>query len=456
MHRLLIYLITATFASSGIASGAQSHRVIRITNADSLNPAEVAIAINPKNPDNIIAVSMQRSGLGGLPVSNYAYVTDDGGKRWKTVAAHNPRAIRQGDDAITIDSEGVAHRSYISFDGIRVARPPKAVNGIFVSSSHDGGLNWNHPVAVVDHINTVMPFEDKPWIRTDNTPDSPHRNNLYIAWTRFDEYGSRDPDCKTHIYFSRSTDRGRSFMVPLRISDSAGDCVDSDNTVEGAVPAVGTKGEVYVVWSGLKGLIFDKSTDGGYNFGQDRVIGQNKGGWDIPLPGMERHNGMPVTGVDHSTGARRGTLYINWIDERNGDTDVFVMSSSNGGETWSETVRVNDDPLHNGKAQLFTWMAIDPVDGSVNVVFLDRRDQQGNKMGVTVARSTDGGKTFVNYRINQEPFECDPNLFFGDYIGIDAYNGLVASVFTNCMNDKELALSVALFRFRPGTQDVVE
>ena len=31
--------------------------------------------------------------------------------------------------------------------------------------------------------------------------------------------------------------------MPFRISDGAGDCRDSDNTVEGAVPAVGLNGE---------------------------------------------------------------------------------------------------------------------------------------------------------------------------------------------------------------------
>ena len=41
---------------------------------------------------------------------------------------------------------------------------------------------------------------------------------------------------------------------------------DSDNTVEGAVPAVGPNGEVYIVWAGPLGLVFKKSTDGGLTF----------------------------------------------------------------------------------------------------------------------------------------------------------------------------------------------
>jgi hypothetical protein len=96
--------------------------------------------------------------------------------------------------------------------------------------------------------------------------------------------------------------------MPIRISDSGGDCVDSDNTVEGAVPSVGPNGEVYIVWAGPLGLVFDKSTDGGLTFGKDKVIGNMPGGWDFAIDGLDRANGMPVTGVDLSNGPNKGTL----------------------------------------------------------------------------------------------------------------------------------------------------
>ena len=325
-------------------------------------------------------------------------------------------------------------------------RPRKAWNGIFVSRSDDGGESWNRPVPVVDHINTVEPFEDKPWLATDNVEASPHSGNLYVAWTRFDVYGSADPADSTHVLFSRSVDGGQTFSVPIRISDSGGDAVDSDDTVEGAVPAVGPGGEVYVAWAGPRGIVFDRSRDGGWTFGDDRVIAENPGGWDIPLPGMPRHNGMPVTGVDVSSGPDRGSVYVNWIDARNGDPDVFVSASRDGGESWGEPVRVNDDPPGNGKAQLFTWMAVDPVDGSVNLVFLDRRDTEGAAQRVTVARSTDGGRTFVNLPVDQEPFTCPEAVFYGDYLAVSAFGGRVVAAWPHCLENGDLALSAAIFR----------
>jgi hypothetical protein len=290
----------------------------------------------------------------------------------------------------------------------------------------------------------------------DNAPGSRFKGNVYLAWTRFDVYGSADPENHSQIYFTRSTDQGQTFSMPFRISDTGGDCLDSDNTVEGAVPAVGPNGEVYVVWAGPLGLVFDKSTDGGLTFGKDKVIGEIPGGWDFGIEGLSRANGMPVTGVDLSNGPNKGTLYVNWIDARNGDPDVFVMSSRDGGQTWSAPVRVNDDALKNGKAQFFTWMAIDTMDGAVNVVFYDRREGKGTLTGLTLARSVDGGRTFVNHKIDVPMFSANERTFFGDYSSISAYDGRVVPAFMHFVGNGSLAVSVALFRFKLGTQEIVK
>ena len=433
-----------------------AQQIVRITEPTARNPAEVSIAINPKNPDNIIAGALQ---IGQPPrprASSYNYVTFDGGKTWKTVPTPNPSNLVQGDDIIVFSNDGIAYHVHLSFDGIRQARPPRAENGMIVNVSKDGGNTWSNGTAAVNHVNTVTPFEDKPGMVVDNATASRFKGNVYVAWTRFDVYGSSNPEHRTQIYFTRSTDQGQTFSMPFQISDNGGDCLDSDNTVEGAVPAVGPNGEVYVVWAGPLGLVFDKSTDGGVTFGKDRVIGDLPGGWDFSVEGLTRANGMPVTGVDLSNGPNKGTLYVNWIDARNGDPDVFVMSSRDGGTTWSSPVRVNDDPVKNGKVQFFTWMAVDPADGSINIVFYDRRYGTGTQTGLTLARSVDGGRSFVNHKIDLPQFNANNRVFFGDYSGISAYDGRVVPAFMHFDNSNALAISVALFRFKVGTQEIVK
>ena len=433
-----------------------AQQVVRITEPNAINPAEVSIAINPKNPDNMIAASFQTGHPPRPRAGSYHYVTFDGGKTWTTVPTPDPTNLVQGDDVVAFSQDGIAYHAHLSFDGIRLARPVRAESGMIVNVSKDGGNTWTEGTPAINHINSVIPFEDKPGLIVDNAPGSRWNGNVYMAWTRFDVYGSSNPEDHSQIYFTRSVDHGQTFSMPFRISDTGGDCVDSDNTVEGAVPAVGPNGEVYVVWAGPLGLVFDKSLDGGLTFGKDKVISDFPGGWDFAAEGLDRANGMPVTGVDLSDGPNKGTLYVNWIDARNGDPDVFVMSSRDGGNTWSTPVRVNDDPLKNGKVQFFTWMAVDPADGSINIVFYDRRDTTGTQTRLTLARSVDGGRTFVNYKIDQQPFAANSRTFFGDYSSISAYEGRVVPAFMHFVDDGRLAISVALFRFKLGTQELLK
>ncbi len=428
------------------------HQVVRVTGPEARRPVEIAVAINPTNPDHVVAVSNQAARL-GEPGSNHVYISADGGLTWKTTAAPNPDRRSQGDDAIVFGPDGTAHHTYIAFVGIRTPRPVRAANGIFANASRDG-LTWGKPVPIVDHLNTVEPFEDKPYLAIDTAENSPHSGTLYVSWTRFDVYGSKDPAHKSHISFARSRDGGHSFSPARRISDKPGGAVDDRNTLMGAMPAVGPRGEVYVTWAGPEGIVFDQSSDGGWSFGADRILTNTPGGWDLQAVGLGRHNGLPVIGVDRSRGPHRGSLYVTWIDKRHGDPDVFLLASRDGGQTWSEPVRVNDDAQGNGKEQLFAWMVLDPRDGSVNILFYDRREHADTRTGVTLARSVDGGRRFVNYRVNQEAFPCYPDVFFGDYIGIAADGGRVMALYSHFTGRKQLAISAAVFRFKPGTHEV--
>lgn len=230
----------------------------------------------------------------------------------------------------------------------------------------------------------------------------------------------------------------------MRVSDRGGDAIDDDNTVEGAVPAVGPDGRVYLAWSGPRGLEFDRSTNGGASWGVDQVISDQPGGWNITIPGIYRCNGFPVTKADASAGPFHGRLYVLWSDQRNGDTDVFLRSSDDGGETWGPRVRVNDDPVGNGAHQFFPWMDVDPVTGTIAVVFYDRREHPGSELtDVYVARSGDGGVHFSQEKVSATPFDPRPDVFFGDYIGIAAYGGWVRPFWVR-MDDNQLSVWTAL------------
>jgi hypothetical protein len=217
----------------------------------------------------------------------------------------------------------------------------------------------------------------------------------------------------------------------VRINKVAGDCIDSDNTVEGAVPAVGPNQEIYVAWAGPAGLVFTRSLDGGETWPQDNVfISEFPGGWDYAIPGIFRANGLPVTCCDLSGGSYHGRIYVNWSDQRNGtaDTDVWLSKSDDGGQTWSNVIRVNDDPP--GRHQFFTWMTVDQTTGFLYFVFYDRRNYSNNMTDVYLAVSQDGGETFDNIRISESPFTPVPTVFFGDYTNISVHGGIIRPIWT--------------------------
>jgi hypothetical protein len=139
---------------------------------------------------------------------------------------------------------------------------------------------------------------------------------------------------------------------------------------------------------------------------------------------------MPVTCCDLSEGPNHGNIYINWADQRNGidDTDIWLVKSTDGGETWSESKRINDDPP--GKHQFFTWMTIDQTNGFLYFIFYDRRNYIDNLTDVYMAVSRDGGETFINFKISESPFLPNSNVFFGDYSNISAHNNVIRPIWT--------------------------
>lgn len=382
-------------------------------NSISNNPEEVSIAINPRHPNNLVA---------GANINNY-YYSFDGGITWVNKEISDSKNGVWGDPVLIFDNNGAAYFFHLS-------RPSNSqwIDRIVCQKSTDGGMTYEDPGTYMG-LNPPKK-QDKPWACVDNT-ESKWRNNIYVTWTQFDAYDSHRPEDQSNIMFSFSSDAGTSWSNALRINKISGDCVDSSNTTEGAVPCVGPNGEIYVSWSVHDKLYFDKSLDGGATWLDDDVFaGKQYGGWVYDIEGIFRCNGLPITQCDISNSPYKGTIYINYSDKTNGekDVDVFLVRSTDGGSTWSEAIRVNDDPVGNGKQQFMSWMSVDPITGSINIIYYDRRNYDDLSTDVYLARSTDGGTTFENVKISESPFSPVKSVFFGDYIGVNSYNNFTACI----------------------------
>jgi hypothetical protein len=297
-------------------------------------------------------------------------------------------------------------------------------------------------------LNGSVPFSDKPWMAAGPRPEGVEPacfdaltrdavpcaegtvtdDRLYVTWTVFAD--------DSQIYLSHSDDGARSWSPPRSISGSAPFCVggeaagggpDDCNTNQFSVPTVSpATGELFIAWVNFNTVdenqyVVVRSSDGGATFTGPRFVTTTfdanypRAGDPAASPALTRPdctargqqtsravltnscfrvNSAGNVVVDKRGGAYADDLYLVLSDNRNGtressNTDVFLMKSTDGGETWLGPTRVNDDrsePAGDrdcavgsagcagdlGTDQWFPWVDIG-TDGELNVVFSDRR-----------------------------------------------------------------------------------
>ena len=378
---------------------------------------EPSIAVNPNDPNQIVAAFQDNAHI--------AY-SMDAGKQWQLASGIAPPNWRvSGDVSVTYDNKGHAIICYMAFDKLgsfNYWAHNSSRNGLHIRRSLDGGQHWEAddiPVILQPDEPTV-PWEDKPYIIADNS-HGPYTGNLYIGWTRWNLADSE-------ILLSRSTDDGKTWSAPIEIDNVRGLPRDDNGALEGFAAAVGPDSTLYVVWADGNHIVFTTSHDGGKTFSRTRNI-IDTAPIMFQVQAVARSNGFPQIAIDPREG-KGGRLYVTWSDYRDGGVDVFCSTSADHGDSWSPALRVNSDPLHDGADHFFQWMAVDSSDGSVSVVFYDRRgDPQNRKQIVVLAHSIDEGKTFQNFAWTDEPFDAQ-GVFMGDYTGLTALGGKVYGVWT--------------------------
>ncbi len=407
----------------------QKFKVVKISDKD--EPEEVSIAINTKNPAQVVV---------GANV-NQLYLSSDTGRTWTYKKIECDSFGVYGDPVVLWDTSNTFYYFHLSSPNEELVKDANWIDRIVVQASSDFGNSFDYCVGFGknNHKN-----QDKHWAYYDT-----RKNILYATWTQFDKYGSMDKKDSSIILFSMSKDRGKTWSNPVRISHYAGDCKDSDETVEGATPYTGPNGEIYVAWASKNGIMFTYSLDGGKTFAlPEKRIDTIYGGWDIKVKGLFRCNSLPFLVCDNNPDSpHTGNIYICFGDEMNNDKNIWLLRSEDGGKTWSKRIKVHDDTTK--REQFMPVMTIDPVTGYLYILFYDRRNHDDNHTDVYIAVSTDGGKSFKNYKVNEKSFNPSAFVFFGDYIGISAYNGIIRpvwmelhrielSIYTALISDKEI------------------
>jgi photosystem II stability/assembly factor-like uncharacterized protein len=393
-----------------------------------LGPCEPSICISPKNQDIVVAGS----------VLSYVHVTTDGGQKWNTRKLRSPHGV-YGDPCIIADTAGRFYYFHLANPGSSAFRNKGFLESIVVQVSEDDGASWSKGTAIGKNGDKD---QDKEW-----AVYNPYRDEVYVSWTEFDKYGSHDLDCHSRIRFSASKDHGKTWTPAITLSYNEGNCIDGDQTTEGAVPAVGPNGNIYVAWAVDEKIYVNISKDGGQNWlMEESFVADQPGGWATDIPGLGRCNGMPVTVADVSQSNYRGRVYICWSDESAGseNDNIYICWSDDQGSSWSNPVLVNEDK--NKRDQFFPWMSVDPVTGYIYIVYYDKEFQNGKLVDVTLAVSRDGGQSWKSSVISSNGFELpSKSVFFGDYNNISAYNKTIRPIWTHYSNGK-LSVKTALIK----------
>lgn len=381
---------------------------------------EPSIDIHPKKNQHLAVGSI---------LDGYHY-SKDGGETWKSERLESTFGV-YGDPVLKFNSKGnlfyfhlASYKKTSHLDRI-VCQKAKKINKCF----NDGTAPKPNGKKV----------QDKHWMVID-----PETDVIYMTWTQFDAYDSADPKDSSIIVFSKSIDDGESWTTPKRISRFGGDCLDGDKTVEGAMPALGKNGELFVVWSGPKGLMLQVSKDKGETWlNEEKFLFEHKGGWNIEVDDFFRSNGLPVFLSDHNKlSPNYGNLYLNWTIQnmQTGQTSVMFSKSINDGESWSIPSEVHPvTPIYN---HFLTWLTVDPSNGNLHFVYY-RKGVDSKSTDVMWAHSIDGGDHFTEEVISEKPFEPNPNVFFGDYLNIAARDNVVRPVWPR-MDQGKISLWTAI------------
>jgi hypothetical protein len=259
--------------------------------------------------------------------------------------------------------------------GIHMVWQERIVQGTvsaMYSRSLDGGQTFSTPVFAAADSGRFD--QDFPSIAVDSG------DNVSIAWidNREIELGT---STQTHLYYSRSTDRGATFGAPVRASRMPGGEGGSCECCNTAI-ATADDGTVFIAFRGnvdnYRDVHVARTSDGGATF---EVFQAASGSWQI--------GACPMTGSSIAVD-RNGTAHVVWRDSRQsagGRDIVYYATLARDGDRCSGDLPISDSP----KRTNFPSIAVDRS----GVIVTGWQDTRADAVDVHISGSLDGGNTFA-------------------------------------------------------------
>lgn len=372
---------------------------------------EPSISVDPTNHNNIaIAWRQFDSVTSNFRQSGYAYSTD-GGKTF-TFPGVLESGVFRSDPVLAAGASGEVF--YLS------------LLQTFYDTLWRSG-NWGQSYTTV----AAAEGGDKQWFTVDRT-NSVGRGNIYQTWSiAGNNYGGAQ--------YTRSTDGGLTWMSPIFIP----------NQPFWGTLDVGPNGECYLCGTDQSGNLWFVRSSNAKNAAVTPTFdlttkvamgGTVQSGQTVNPGGL---SGQVWIAADKSGGPTNGNIYMLASLGRNTNNpcDVMFVRSTDGGQTFSAPVRVNDDPVDGKHYHWFGTLAVAP-NGRLDAVWNDtRNDLTGKTSELFYSYSLDGGLTWAANKQISASFDETigyPNQNkIGDYMGMVSDNTGADVAYSATFNGEE-------------------
>lgn len=377
---------------------------------------EPSIAIDPTNPDRMLIGWRQFDDVNNnFRQAGYAYSLD-GGETW-TFPGVIDAGVFRSDPVLDTDSDGTFYYNSLTADEFNNFECT-----VFKSESED--FDWDG--------GTYAHGGDKQWMAIDKTEGIGNGHN-YSFWTvYFSSCGYKS--------FTRSTDLGEEYE----------ECINVDGDPQWGTIVVGKEGEVYIAGLGGSGqIMLTKSLnaqDADEDISWEGVSTIDLDGSLVLQPPLNPAGlaGQVWVDVDKSDGPGSENVYVLASVQRssnNDPLDVMFVKSTDGGYSWTEPMRINDDPT-TYEYQWFGSLSVAP-NGRLDVIWLDTRDAFGDSYNSALyySFSLDQGETWAASEKVSEIF--DPGLGYpnqdkmGDYFHMVSDNEHAHLAWANTFNGEQ-------------------
>lgn len=210
----------------------------------------------------------------------------------------------------------------VAFDYFDLMSTGKIPTRLAIVTSPDGGSTWTSPtsIATISDILGVFPPDRYRNLSLPAFAADPKHGNLYIAWA---DKQTGDAD----ILFSSSSDKGRTWSMPVRVNDDP-----ANNRANQFQPqlAVADNGVVTLsffdtrndIHHHLIDVYMAQSTDGGVTFRPNVLVTSQS--WDPAIDAPIDGNGLEFIGDYQGLAVNNQFAYPFWNDTRTGSQEIFT------------------------------------------------------------------------------------------------------------------------------------